>query len=376
MIATRLKGMTWDHPRGYRGLEAATADYAAATGVEITWARRSLQAFADEPIEGLAESYDFIVLDHPHVGLVADAKSLLPLPMPEDASAVSLGGSLESYVWRDQLWAYPIDAACQVAVKRPDLCMTQDELPDWEAALAGEIAVSIVTPLLPVDAFDMMLTLVASLGEENLPISESQFCSDENGILALRVLKALYRVGPSEAVAWNPITALEAMSTTGNFAYSPCLFGYVNYARPGFRDHQLRYCDLPSFKGSKLKRGILGGAGIGVSAKTKSPEAAIAFAQWVTSEPIQSGVYLENEGQPAHLQSWLRMGKVPDYSGFLQGALPTMQSAWTRPRDVWFLGFVDDACDVFPSFFIKDRDETEFMASLNKLYRHHKEQNL
>lgn len=371
MTKLHLHGMTWDHPRGYLGLEAATRAYTAETGVEISWARRNLQAFADEPIEGLAETYDFIVLDHPHVGLVADAQSLLPLPTPDDAHEASLGGSLESYIWRDQLWAYPIDAACQVAVKRADLC--NRELPHWEAAFAGDYDVPMVTSLLPVDAFDMMMTLLAGRGEARLALTCDRFCSDANGVLALEVLKALYRAGPAEAVSWNPIKALEAMSTTDDFAYSPCLFGYVNYARPGFRDHVLTYCDLPSFDGSTLKRGILGGAGIGVSAQTKHPEAAIAFAQWVTSEPVQSGVYLANEGQPAHLQSWLRMGKDPAYAGFLQGALPTMQAAWTRPRDIWFLGFVDDVCDVFPSFFKRDRSAEEFLALLNRIYRHHRE---
>lgn len=371
MADLRLKGMTWDHPRGYQGLEAATAAYTAETGIEISWARRSLQAFADEPIEGLAEAYDFIVLDHPHVGLVADARSLLPLPMPENINESSLGGSVESYVWRDLLWAYPIDAACQVAVKRTDLC-TQ-ELPSWQSVLDGSYDQPMVTPLLPVDAFDMMMTLLAGRGEEKLAITPERFCSDANGILALEVLKALYRAGPPEAASWNPIKVLEAMSTTDDFAYSPCLFGYVNYARPDFRQHALTYCDLPSFQDSILKRGILGGAGIGVSAKSTHPEAAIAFAKWVTSEPVQSGVYLANEGQPAHLQTWLRMRTDPTYSGFLEGALPTMQDAWTRPRDIWFLGFVDDVCDVFPSLFKRERSAEEFLALLNRIYRHHRE---
>lgn len=366
-----LKGITWDHPRGYLGLEAASKQYENQHDVKISWDRRSLQAFADAPIEKMADAYDFIVLDHPHVGLIADTHSLLPLSYPEDAAESSLGGSLESYVWRDRLWAYPIDAACQVAVKRQDLC--PHELPNWESALAGDFNLSTVTPLLPVDAFDMMMTLIAGRGEENLPHSSIEFCTQENGLLALRVLKALYKAGPSEAVSWNPIQALEAMSTTNDFAYCPCLFGYVNYARPGFRDHQLQYCDLPSFKGSTLKRGILGGAGIGVSAKTDHPDDARKFAEWVTSEPIQSGVYLENEGQPAHLQSWRKMGSDDRYSGFLKGALHTMENAWTRPRDVWFLGFVDDVCEIFPAFFLKDRDEEAMLKEINALYRNHRE---
>ena len=163
-----LKGMTWDHPRGYRCLEAASEHYAAQHGVSISWDRRSLQAFADAPIDDIAETYDFIILDHPHVGLIADSACLLPLEMPADAAEASLGGSLESYVWNGSLWAYPVDAACQVAVKRPDLC--KGELPDWDSILSGSFSGAMVTPLLPVDAFDLMMTLVAGRGEEDLPV--------------------------------------------------------------------------------------------------------------------------------------------------------------------------------------------------------------
>lgn len=366
----QLQGVTWDHPRGYLGLEAASAFFEAKFGISIKWDRRSLQAFADEPIEKLATKYDFIVLDHPHVGLIAETGSLTPLIMPQDAKTASLGGSLESYIWNDQLWAYPVDAACQVAVKRADLDGV--ELPNWEAAFdARPSDYRMVTPLLPVDAFDMMMSLVAGRGEEHLPFSSTQFTSDDNGLLAFKILKALYQLGPSEAVNWNPIHALEALSTSDEFAYSPCLFGYINYARPTFREHALTYCDLPSFSGSSLKRGILGGAGIGVSTQSKHGSAAKTFAQWVTSEPVQSGVYLDNEGQPAHRATWYAKAEDPAYRGFLHGARRTMENAWTRPRDARFLGFVDEVCALFPDFFLKNQSSDHMLGQINALYRHH-----
>ena len=250
-----LKGMTWDHPRGYAGLEAASEHYRSEHGISISWDRRSLQAFADASISKLAEAYDLIVLDHPHVGQIADTACLHPLPDPDDTARCSLGGSLESYVWRDRLWAYPVDAACQMAVKRPDLC--KQELPDWEAVLDdGKNTYRIVTALLPVDACCMLMTLVAGRGEEVLPYSKEEFVSEENGMLALKILKALYKLGPTEAVSWNPIKVLEAMATTDDCAYSPCLFGYINYARPGFRPNRLDYADLPSVRAFRRNRPI------------------------------------------------------------------------------------------------------------------------
>lgn len=365
-----LKGMTWDHPRAYTSICAASEEYAEKFGVSISWDKRSLQAFADASIEQLAADYDFIVLDHPHVGLIAESKCLLPLELPSDARTASLGGSLESYIWNDELWAYPIDAACQMAVHRPDL--GQPVLPNWDAVFdAKPNDFKLVTPLLPVDAFDMMMTLVAGRGEEDLPYSPKEFVSQENGIYALKVLKSLYKLAPSEAVGWNPIYVLEAMSTTSEFALSPCLFGYINYARPGYREFPLTYVDLPSFVGHQTRRGILGGAGLGVSSKTKDPEAARNFAAWISSEPAQSGVYIENEGQPAHKGTWDKYANDPRFSGFIGGARNTIDNAWTRPRDPWFLGFVDDICEIFPQFFIKDLGEEAFLAQLNSLYQKH-----
>lgn len=366
-----LRGITWDHPRAITSLEAVSKQYEQLHGDQIRWHSRSLQAFADAPIEDLAKAYDLIILDHPHVAIIAEGGSLVPLAIPDNPEEISIGGSLESYVWKNRLWAYPIDAASQVAVKRPNIC--DRELPNWEAVLdASPADFKMAVPLLPVDAFDMFMTLVAGRGEENLPYSHTHFVSCENGLPALSILKALFRLGPSDAVNWNPVDVLELMSQTDEFAYSPCLFGYINYARHGFRKYRLAYCDLPTFAGTSQRRGILGGAGIGVSAASRNPDTAIQFARWVASEPVQTGAYLENEGQPAHRRTWETMADDPRFSGFFAGARATMEAAWTRPRDIWFLGFVDSVCEIFPEFFLRDGDETAFLDEMNALYRSHR----
>ena len=366
-----LKGMTWDHPRGVDPVIAASQEYAALTGVEISWDKRSLQAFADEPILGLAERYDFIVLDHPHVGQVAETGALLPLPAPNDPAA-SLGGSAESYLWNGKCWAYPVDAACQMAAFRPDLDMPRPRF--WEDFLKLDAdQFRQITPLLPVDAFDMFMTLVAGRGGEAMPLSPDRFVSDDNGLFALNILHTLYTLGPDEQVDMNPIKVFEALTITDDFACSPCLFGYVNYARPGFRAHQVAYFDLPLCEGYSQPRAILGGAGIGVSAQTSHPEKAIAFAQWIASPEVQSGVYLDNNGQPANRHTWLDQAGNLDVAGFFKGGFHTIDNAWTRPRDIWFLGFVDDICEIMPDFFRKNIPAEDFLAKINTLYRHHLE---
>ena len=47
-------------------------------GVTITWEKRSLQAFADRPIDAMAQEYDLMVIDHPHVGEAARERAVLP----------------------------------------------------------------------------------------------------------------------------------------------------------------------------------------------------------------------------------------------------------------------------------------------------------
>ena len=367
----QLRGTTWDHPRGYDCVVAASEAYAARTGVRIEWNKRSLQAFADAPISELAKDSDFIILDHPHIGKVSENGALLALPYEADAET-SIGGSTESYVWNGTCWAYAIDAACQMAAYRPDLT---DDLPKkWEQLLKpGAWRFRTLTPLLPVDAFDTFLTLVAGRGEDLLPVAPDTFVSANNGVYALSVLRALYALGPDEQVEMNPIDVLETLAHGDEFACSPCLFGYVNYARHGFRPQRIAYGDLPVSEGFNRPRSILGGAGIGVSSKTTAPEAAIDFARWISSEPVQSGIYLDNNGQPAHRNAWLTLSDDPDVSGFFRGGLCTMENAWTRPRDPWFLDFVEEVCELMPGFFRKDIPVDDFLNKINAIFRHHSE---
>lgn len=78
-----LRGITWDHPRGYAALAElerldAQADtrYGAAP-VPLTWDRQPLAGFESGPIADLAGRYDLLVVDHP--GLGAAMPTLHPL---------------------------------------------------------------------------------------------------------------------------------------------------------------------------------------------------------------------------------------------------------------------------------------------------------
>jgi multiple sugar transport system substrate-binding protein len=79
-------GLTWDHPRGYVALEQA-AEKARAEGLNLRWERQPLEGFESHPIEELAERYDIIVLDHPHLGDAVHGECLQPLESVFNAAA-------------------------------------------------------------------------------------------------------------------------------------------------------------------------------------------------------------------------------------------------------------------------------------------------
>ena len=123
-----LKGITWNHPRGYESLQAVSDAYMQRhKEVEISWDIRSLQAFGDYPVTFLAKTYDLIMLDHPHIGSAVENGILLALDQwiePDylrDQQVNSVGKSYESYHLNHHQWALAVDAAAQVSAYRPDI---------------------------------------------------------------------------------------------------------------------------------------------------------------------------------------------------------------------------------------------------------------
>ena len=122
-----LKGLTWDHPRGYSPLIQVRPNTRLFILVRIHWDRRTLREFGEAPIEQYLDRYDLIVMDHPFVGFAAAHDVLVNLAATllsaekRSLRRDSVGPSWVSYWYADGLWALPVDAATQVASYRPDL---------------------------------------------------------------------------------------------------------------------------------------------------------------------------------------------------------------------------------------------------------------
>ena len=339
---TTLRGMTWEHPRGHGCLVAAAARYADLTGVEVRWEQRSLQDFADAPLETLAENHDLLVIDHPHVPAAAQTGVLAPLDGAGDAdrladlAAHTVGPSHASYQHAGRQWGLAVDAAAQVAAYRPDLLPEPPR--DWDAVLALAAAGRVLWPAKPVDAFSSLVTV--SAGRAAARGDRTAFLVADDVAVALDLLHRLARAVPARCLDQNPIEVAEELSRGEQYAYAPLLFGYTNYSRSGFRLHRLRYVDIPAGPDGPVGS-LLGGAGIAVSALSRQCDAARAFAFWVTGPEVQRGVYFDGGGQPGHGLAWQDDELNARTLDFFRGTRSTLEHACVRPRSPGYPGFQD-----------------------------------
>ncbi|MEZ4562381.1 MAG: extracellular solute-binding protein [Thermomicrobiales bacterium] len=355
-MVIELRGVSWDHPRGHDCVVAAAAAWAELRPeTRITWQTRSLQAFGDFPIQKLAETYDLLIIDHPFTGFAADDGCLLPLDTVLPASffaeqaANSVGPSHRSYRYAGHQWGLATDAAGHVAAYRPDLIEEIGGLPrSWEDVLAlagarrGMTRAQVLHPLIPIDAIMSVLSLCAAAGEPAYE-QDDRIVSRSVGRQVLGTLRALVDAAHPESLQRNPPRSLDLMSSTDEVAFIPLLFGYSNYSRPGFRDRLVRFTGVPTMGGGEPRGGVLGGAGIAISAHTQHPQAAAEFAAFVASPEVQRGVYFASGGQPGHRAAWLDDAVNAAASDFFRDTLANLDNAYLRPRYHGFMECQEDS---------------------------------
>ena len=338
----RLKGMTWDHPRGIDPLLALSRSWADSHGVEITWEKRSLQDFESYPVEELARNFDLIVMDHPHVGQITAEGCLHPLPDAPEIAAGSVGGSFESYTWEGRQWAWPIDAAAQVQAVRPDLT---GPLTGWDDVMALARDGRVAIPLRPPHGLMSFFTLAANLGHPCRTGRGQAFCDRDGAGEALDRLKALADLVDPSCFGQDPIEVLDEMTSGGTIACAPLIYGYISYAIPGMRPQRVTFHDIPSTGAGGVGGSALGGTGIAVSAFCKAPEAALAFARHIAGPEAQAGLYIEAGGQAGHRAGWTSAAGDAAAGGFYSGTLATLDGAWMRPRHDGYMPFQQAAAE-------------------------------
>ncbi len=288
-MTVTLRGMTWSHPRGYDPMIATAAVWRDRTGVEILWDKRSLQDFESFPVEELARQYDLIVIDHPHVGQVTMQGCLTPFDRDGLAplATASVGQSFPSYSWEGEQWALPIDAAAQVQVYRADLV---ESAKTWDDVMRLARAGQVVLPMLAPHSLMCFFTLAANLGTP-CATAEGDLIGEAAGIEVVRRLAELTSLVEQSNFALDPIAASEAMARPDALvSVMPLGYGYVSYARDGFRPRRLSFTDIPDAGGSGPVGSALGGTGIAVSAFSQHNKEAGDYARWMASADVQRGL--------------------------------------------------------------------------------------
>lgn len=339
-------------------------------GVEIHWSKRSLQGFADQPVDQLAAAYDLLVIDHPFVGAIAGSRIALPLDehLPreflDDQEQHSVGMSHRSYSYGGHQWALAIDAAAPVGGWRPEVI--QAPAGDWAELLGLGRAGLVAVAALPVDSLMNFFMLCCTLGEEPCATPEKLIHPD-TGAAALELLRELHSVCPPQCFEWNPIAVWEALASGGTLAYCPFAYGYSNYGRSGYARHRLRSGALPALGGQPC-RSTLGGTGLAISAKCREPEAALAYAQFVASADCQTGIYWQSGGQPGYREAWLDEEANRACEGFFRDTLETVEAAWVRPRYPGYLAFQDEAGVVVQAYLRSGGSARETLLRLERSY--------
>ncbi len=370
-----LNGITWGHSRGITPLLAISQRFCEMhPHIKINWHKRSLQEFADYPIEKLTEKYDLLIIDHPWVGTAAATKCVLPLDQYLDEAYLenqlsnTVGESHLSYYYNGHQWALAIDTATPAASYRKDLFAKNNAMipTTWEELLALTKLGKVAIPSIPIDCLMNFYSFCIAHGQ--YPFANQEFLIDrEIGLNSLASMFELYSLLDEKMFSYNPIEVAELMSNSNDYWYCPFAYCYSNYSRKGYAKYQLDYTSTIHFNGQQLKTTI-GGTGLSVSAFSKHKDAALAFAEMAVSEDCQSTLYIQHGGQPGHLAAWKSDLSNQLTNDFFKQILPLMENGFMRPRYHGYLHFQDQAGKPLQDFLRGKTDAITALDLMNEQY--------
>jgi len=170
-----------------------------------------------------------------------------------------------------------------------------------------------------------LVTLVASQpNEQDEPVVS---LTPERFAAGLELLRELMRLVSRESLRWNPLDALLALAD-GRVDSVPMTFGYAHFDLRG-----VGFGGVPAFDADTPARGVVGGAGMAVSARTEHPELALQFARYCSSAATQRDWWPNGGGQGAHRAAWDHLAaQHPVY----RDTREAMEGAVLRPRSEHF----------------------------------------
>ncbi len=373
--SVQLTGMTWSDPRGYDPMVATATAFTALRrdpAVSISWDKRSLQGFESTPVEELAERYDLMVIDHPHVGAAARQGALLPFDglLSDDQLAVledqSVGQSYRSYRLADRQWALPIDAAAQVQAARPDL---GGPVQTWPEVIELAAQGLVVLPMRSPHALMCFLTLAANIGQPASTTPGDDWVEAAAGERALHAIRTVTAHIDDACYQMDPIDALDALAKGTRYRLSPLVYLYARFAQAGSNTHPVAFHDIPTLGTLGPAGSVLGGTGIAISSRTRDPEACATYAAWIAGADCQRGLYVQSGGQPGNAVAWQDAAANEAVANAYRNTRRTLDTAWLRPRHNGYLAIQEVTSDIVAEAAKGAIAPPEAVRRLNDAYR-------
>ena len=361
-----FRGLTWDHPRGYRALEAA-AERAPSV---LRWERQPLEGFESHPIDDLARRFDLLVLDHPHLGDALAGNCLQPIEtwfsdqQIEALRRMTVGHALDSYRWEGRTYALPLDVAAQVMARDPAVLA---EPPDsWDAVVrlseSLPVALSIGGPHALLTFFSLCLSFGTEPGGADL-------VDEDTGRQALMIMRRLAARVPSGSADLNPIALLEALSRADGIALVPLVFGYVNYATGAPGRNRVAFSEAPCAEDGGRRGSVLGGTGIGITGGARPSPALTAHLKWLLSKDAQCRFIPDHDGQPSARAAWHDEAINAASGDFYEATVETVERAWVRPRFAGYVAFQTEASALLREACFSSDPAPTVLERLRQLWR-------
>jgi multiple sugar transport system substrate-binding protein len=372
-----LRGITWNHSRAFPPLVATGQRFEERhPEIEIHWQKRSLHEFGHSRLEPVARDYDLAVIDHPMMGAVYDAgvfvnlKPLLDREFLSELAGDSVGSSFESYCFREQLLALPIDAAAPAASYRADLLLAAEvDVPrTWTDVLDLARRKLVIMPGFHPDVFLNFVGLCVSR-TGGFAENPEHLIDLETGMETLENLREIAS-GMSPAIFdWNPIAVYEQMAESRQYAYCPFAYSYNNYSRVGFASNILLFASPVALSSGRPMRTVLGGTGVGISTSCSHVPEALEYAKYLAGKLCQRTIYGLSGGQPARRSAWSDDTMNAITNRFFLRTLDCVQAAWVRPRYNGYIQLQETAGIPIVDYLRAGGNARAVLESLDELYR-------
>jgi multiple sugar transport system substrate-binding protein len=372
--ANGYRGLTWNHPRGYRALDESVRSW-SEKGLHLSWERQSLEEFESRSISEVCSKYDLVVLDHPHLGEAMEARCLIPL---EDwCEAVELtrlrqdtiGRVLDSYFYEEKHWALPLDAATQVLACRTDLLPSGYSIQEWEGICRLSEVAPVIVSLAGPHALLTFFSICIALGEPPLTNKSRCLITPETGEKALQVMSMLVDKMEASGAGLNPIQILETMATSDRIACCPLVYGYVNYSVASDAARRaISFKNAPRFMAGSVPGSILGGTGIGVSFRTAMTPELKSYLLWLVSSETQRGFLPRWDGQPCLRSAWLDSEVNRQWNSFYIDTAETVEHAWVRPRFPGYIKFQTEASALLRTGLLAQGPASTLLQQLSTVF--------